>query len=68
MFMIMLQVINHLSIKPKKCETVRTEKDVVFKNNAPFRSCISQFNNTLIDNSDLDTIMLMYNLLEYSQN
>ena len=33
----------------------------VFKNNAPFRSCISEINNTLIDNAeDLDIVMLEY--------
>ena len=42
---------------------------LAFKNNAPFVSCISKINNTLIDNSeDLDIVMPMYNLLEYSQN
>ena len=46
-----------------------TEKDFVFKNNAPFRSCITKINSTLIDNAeDLDIFMPMYNLLEYSQN
>ena len=35
---------------------------------APFRSCISKINSTLIDNAeDLDRVMPMYNLLEYSQ-
>ena len=30
---------------------------------------ISKFNNTLIDNAeDLDIVIPMYNLLEYSQN
>ena len=39
------------------------------KNNAPFRSCISNINKTFADNTgDLDTVMLMYNLLEYSDN
>ena len=39
------------------------------KNNAPFVSCISKINNTLIDNAeDLDTVMPMYNLLQYSKN
>ena len=39
------------------------------KNNAPFISCISKINNTLIDNAkDLDIVMPMYNLLEYSKN
>ena len=46
-----------------------TQKGVVFQNNAPFRSCISKINNTFIDNAeDLDTVMPMYNLLEYSDN
>ena len=45
----------------------KVEKHVAFKNNAPFRSCISKINNTLIGNAeDLDIVMLMYNLLEYS--
>ena len=39
------------------------------KNNAPFISCISKINNTLIDNTeDLDVVMPMYNLIEYSKN
>ena len=50
-------------------ENAKTEKDVAFKNNAPFRSCISKINNTLIDNpEDLDIVMPMYNLLQYSQH
>ena len=50
-------------------ENDKAEKDVSFKNNAPFRSCISNINSTLIDNAeDLDIVMPMYNLLEYSQN
>ena len=45
------------------------EKKLAFKNNAPFTSCISKINNTLIDNAeDLDIVMPMYNLLEYSKN
>ena len=45
----------------------KVEKHVAFKNNAPFRSSISKINNTLIGNAeDLDIVMLMYNLLEYS--
>ena len=45
------------------------QKDSSFKSNAPFRSCITKINSTLMDNAeDLDIIMPMYNLLEYSQN
>ena len=44
-------------------------KNRIFKNNAPFWSFISKINNTFIDNAeDLDIIMPMYNLLEYSDN
>ena len=42
---------------------------LVFRNNASFISCISKINNTLINNAeDLDVIMPMYNLIEYSKN
>ena len=47
----------------------KAENEVTFKNNVPFRSCISKINNTLIDNAeDLDIVMLVYNLLEYTHN
>ena len=44
-------------------------KRLAFKNNAPFISCISKINNTLINNAeDLDIVMPVYNLLECSKN
>ena len=44
-------------------------KKLIFKNNAPVRSCISKINNTFIGNADdLEIVMPMYNLLEYSDN
>ena len=44
-------------------------KKLAFKNNAPFASCISKFNNTFGDNAeDLDVVMPMYNSLEFSKN
>ena len=44
-------------------------KKLTFKNNGPFRSCISKINNTLTDNAeDFDIVTLMYSLLEYSDN
>ena len=47
----------------------KRNKMAAFKDSAPFRSCISKINNTFIDNAeDLDILMLMYNLLEYSDN
>ena len=45
------------------------DKKLTFKNNAPFTSCISKINNTLIDNAeDLDIVMPMYSLTEYSKS
>ena len=46
-----------------------TNKKVVFKNCAPFTNCISEINNTDLDNAkDIDIVMPMYNLIEYSNN
>ena len=42
---------------------------LILKNNAPFVSCITRINNELIEDADdLDIVMPMYNLLEYSKN
>ena len=44
-------------------------KKVTFKNCAPFTNCISEINNTQIDNAkDIDSVMPVYNLIEYSDN
>ena len=44
-------------------------KGVTFKNCAPFTSCKSDINNIEIDYcQDIDIIMPMYNLIEYSDN
>ena len=44
-------------------------KKVILKNCAPFTNCISEINNAQIDNAkDIDIIMPMYNLIEYSNN
>ena len=45
------------------------DKGVIFKNCAPFTNCISEINNTQVDNAkDIDIVMPMYNLIEYSDN
>ena len=47
----------------------RKNRPLAFKNNAPFISCISKINGVLIENAeDLDVLMPMYNLVEYSKN
>ena len=44
-------------------------KKVIFKNCAPFTNCISEINNTQVGNTkDIDIVMRMYNLIEYSDN
>ena len=46
-----------------------TNKKVIFKICAPFTNCISEINNTQIDDAkDIDIVMPMYNLIEYSDN
>ena len=66
--------------EPNNTETIATainnannnefgKKKLAFKNNAPFINCISKINGIKIDNAeDLDVVMPMYNLLEYSKN
>ena len=47
----------------------KQNKNLAFKNNAPFINCISKINGIKIDNAeDLDIVMPMHNLLEYSKN
>ena len=44
-------------------------KKVIFKNCAPFTICISKINHKQVDNAkDVDIVMPMYNLIEYSNN
>ena len=48
---------------------VKKSRPLILKNNASFVSCITKINNELIEDAeDLDIIMSMYNLLEYSKN
>ena len=44
-------------------------RKVIFKNCAPFTNCISEINNTQVDNAkDIDIVMPMHNVIEYSDN
>ena len=46
-----------------------TNNKVIFKNCAPFTNCISEIINTQVDNAkDIDIVIPMYNLIEYSDN
>ena len=45
------------------------DKGVTFKSCAPFTKCLSRIKNTDIDNAqDIDILMPMYNLIEYSDD
>ena len=46
-----------------------TNKKVIFKNCALFTNCMNEINNTQVENvKDIDIVMNMYNLIEYSNN
>ena len=43
------------------------DRNLVFKNNASFINCITKINGIKVDNAeDLDVVIPVYNLLEYS--
>ena len=47
----------------------KRNRPLILKNNAPFVSCITRINGKLIEDADdLEIVMSMYNLLEYSKN
>ena len=62
-----LQACLHFS---KRCDITLTAAPVTqvsFKNCAPFTKCLTNINGTTIDYAeDLDLVMTMYNLVEYS--
>ena len=50
-------------------EILRRNRPLILKNNAPFVSRMTKINNEFIEDvDDLDIVMPMYNLLEYSKN
>ena len=56
-------------VQATSAEPNNANKKVIFKNCAPFTSCISRINNTQVDDAQyIDGVMPMHNLLEYSNN
>ena len=50
-------------------KTDERNKEAIIKSCAPFLDCISQINNTQVDNAkDLDVVILVYTLVEQSDN
>ena len=61
--------VNGIITVPNPNNNVNFDRRLTLKNNAPFISCISKINSELVENAeDLDIVMPMYNLLEYSKN
>ena len=47
----------------------KRDKEITFTKCAPFTDCISEIDNTQIDNAkDLDVVMLIHHLIECSDN
>ena len=54
---------------PNTAASANNRKNVIIKNCISFTNCISEINNTQTDNAkDIDIVMPMYNLIEYSDN
>ena len=65
LYIIILITVNNTSAAG--ADENNANKKVIFKNCAPFTYCISEINNTQVHNvKDIDVIMPLYNLLEYS--
>ena len=48
---------------------IKKNTPLILKNNAPCISCVTKINNDVIEDADdLDVVIPMYNLLEYSKN
>ena len=61
--------VNNAAAAPAPAPANNTNKKVIFKDCAPFTICISEINNTQVDNAkDIDIVKPMYNLKEYSDN
>ena len=56
-------------VPPPPAKPNNHDKEVVFKNYAPFTDCISEVNNMQIENAKYtDVIVSVYNLIKYSDN
>ena len=59
--------VNNLAVADANANNVG--KKVIFKNCPPFTDCKSEIKNIEIDHAkDIDIVMPMYNLIEYSDN
>ena len=63
-----IQISGTVTVAPQaRDNSSNVNKEVVFKNYAPFTDCISEKNNTQLDNAkDIDVVMPLYNLIRHS--
>ena len=60
---------SYILVKGNITVTAVPETQSAFKNSAPFTKCIIKIDGTTIDNAEeLDLVMPLYNLIEYSSN
>ena len=65
-YILIKRTITVLNTSVAPAATNNGDKKVIFKNCATFTGCISEINNTQVDNAkDIDVVMPMYNLIEY---
>ena len=58
-----------ITVAPQGDNPNNEDKIVVFENCTPYTDCISEINNTQLDNAeDVDVVTPMYILIEYSNN
>ena len=59
----------YILVKGDITVTAAPAKQVSFKNSAPFNKCITKIDGTTIDDAeDLDLVIAMHTLIEYSSN
>ena len=58
-----------ITVAAQDADNTGVSKKVIFKNCAPFTNSINRINNTKVDDvHDIDVVMSIYNLKDYSDN
>ena len=66
-YIVVKETITVLNTATKSAAVNNGIKNVIFKNCAPFKDYMTEINNSQVDDAHkIDKVMLMYNLIEYS--
>ena len=66
-YIVVKETITVLNTATKSAAVNNGTKNVIFKNCAPFTDYMTEINNSQVDDAHkIDKVMLMYNLIEYS--